>query len=237
MMKRAFHFLIPYVSLFGSLIWAQGITFTTRVERAKQSTNSSAAGVAVWLVPIGDTPVVPQAQNATHLRLIQKNKMFQPHVLVVPVGSVVEFPNRDPFFHNVFSLFEGKRFDLGLYEAGTTREVHFNRSGVSYIFCNIHPEMSGVIIAIPTPYYAISDSQGEIIIPNVNAGRYTLHLWYEGIPPDKLNTETRDITISERNSTLGPLQLPAVGSVEAHKNKYGSDYDPPTPSAPGYDQR
>jgi plastocyanin len=174
------------------------------------------------------------AQNGTHPRLVQKNKTFQPHVLVVPVGSVVEFPNRDPFFHNVFSLFEGKRFDLGLYEAGTTREVHFNRPGVSYIFCNIHPEMSAVVIAVPTAYYAVSDPQGEVIIPNVAAGRYTLHLWYEGMPPDKLESQTRDVVISDRNSTLGALRLPAGAPVEAHKNKYGRDYEPPTPPTAGY---
>jgi plastocyanin len=228
--------LIPCVLLFSSLMWAQGITFTTRVEWAKPATNRPAAGVAVWLVPAGDMPA-PAPQSVPHARLVQKNKMFQPHVLIVPVGSVVEFPNRDPFFHNVFSLFEGKRFDLGLYEAGTVREVHFNKPGVSYIFCNIHPEMSAVVIAIPTPYSAISGAQGEIIIPNVSLGRYTLHLWYEGIPPDKLDSESREVVVSERNSTLGVLQLPAVGPVEAHKNKYGRDYDPPTPSAAGYDQR
>ena len=66
-------------------------------------------------------------------------------------GSSVEFPNRDPWFHNVFSLFNGKRFDLGLYEAGSTRTVHFDREGISFIFCNIHPEMSAVIVVLRTP--------------------------------------------------------------------------------------
>jgi len=202
----------------------------------KQATDRSAGGVAVWLVPTGDTPAGPPSQSASHPRLVQKNKTFQPHVLVVPVGSVVEFPNRDPFFHNVFSLFEGKRFDLGLYEAGTTREVHFTKPGVSYIFCNIHPEMSAVVISIPTPYYAISDAQGEIIIPNVNVGRYILHYWYDGIAPDKLDAGAREVVVSERNSTLGVLQLPAGNPMEAHKNKYGQDYNPATPPTPGYDQ-
>ena len=82
-------------------------------------------------------------------------------MLVVPAGSLVEFPNRDPFFHNVFSLFEGKRFDLGLYEAGTTRTVRFDRPGISYIFCNIHPEMSAVIITVSTPLYAIAKEDGR----------------------------------------------------------------------------
>ena len=83
-----------------------------------------------------------------HAVLRQKNKAFEPHLLVVTIGSNVEFPNDDPWFHNVFSLFNGKRFDLGLYEAGTTRTVHFEREGVSYIFCNIHPEMSAVVVVL-----------------------------------------------------------------------------------------
>lgn len=107
----------------------------------------------------------PQASNLP--RLVQRNKSFEPHVLVVPVGSVVEFPNQDPFFHNVFSLFEGKRFDLGLYEAGTTRNVVFDKPGISYIFCNIHSEMSAVVIAVGSPYYGISDQRGRVSIPNV----------------------------------------------------------------------
>ena len=237
MMKCATRLLGLAALFVSSLAWAQTVTFTTRTEWLSRGPNKSAAGVAVWLVPTGETPAVAPPQSATHPRLVQKGKMFQPHVLVVPVGSVVEFPNRDPFFHNVFSLFEGKRFDLGLYEAGTTREVHFTKPGVSYIFCNIHPEMSAVVISIPTPYYAISDAQGEIIIPNVNVGRYTLHFWHDGIAPDKLDAGAREVVVSERNATLGVLQLPMGGATEAHKNKYGRDYDPPTPPAPGYDQR
>ena len=100
---------------------------------------------------------------------MQRNKSFDPHVLVVPVGSVVAFPNHDPFFHNVFSLFEGKRFDLGLYEAGSTRDVHFDKPGISYIFCNIHPEMSAVVLALDTPYYGVSDPHGQVVIANVPA--------------------------------------------------------------------
>ena len=110
-------------------------------------------GTVVWLTPIGGSAdegaLRPQPVTAP-LRLVQKNKSFDPHILVVPAGSMVEFPNHDPFFHNVFSLFEGKRFDLGLYEAGTSRMVRFDRPGISYIFCNIHPEMSAIVITITT---------------------------------------------------------------------------------------
>jgi len=167
------------------------------------------------------------------LRLTQHNKTFEPHLLIVPVGAAVEFPNRDPFFHNVFSLFEGKRFDLGLYEAGTARDVHFDRAGVSYIFCNIHPEMSAVVIALDTPYYAVTDRRGEIVIPNVPSGRYVMHVWHQSSPPDALNGLTRPVTLSRAGSSLGVIRLTAT-SLPPHKNKYGRDYDRPTPASPAY---
>ena len=96
-----------------------------------------------------------------HYRLLQKDKTFTPHLLVIPTGSSVDFPNLDPFYHNVFSLFNGKRFDLGLYESGSSRTVHFDHDGVSYIFCNIHPEMSAVIVTLSTPYFGVSAANGE----------------------------------------------------------------------------
>jgi hypothetical protein len=154
--------------------------------------------------------------------------------MVVPVGAIVEFPNHDPFFHNVFSLFEGKRFDLGLYEAGSTRKVSFDRPGISYIFCNIHAEMSAVVIALDTPYYAVSDRRGEIVIPEVSTGRYTMHVWYETALPTALSAMTREIMVTPESSTLGVLQIPAGLAANLHKNKYGMDYEPPDPDSPGY---
>ena len=194
----------------------------------------------VWLVPESGGVGSPLHQNhvppAQLPRLVQRNKSFEPHVLVVPVGSVVAFPNRDPFFHNVFSLFEGKRFDLGLYEAGTTRDVHFDKPGISYIFCNIHPEMSAVVIALDTPYYGISDPRGQVVIANVPSGKYTLRVWYEATPPETLKAMTREVTVSEASSTLGVLRLTEATLSTAHKNLYGRDYDSPAPDSPAYDR-
>src|SRR5437879_9863562 len=113
-------------------------------------------GTVVWLTPMtgaGGEATTAMPSPPANLRLVQKNKSFEPHILVVPVGSMVEFPNHDPFFHNVFSLFEGKRFDLGLYEAGSSRNVSFDRPGISYIFCNIHAKMSTIVIALENTYY------------------------------------------------------------------------------------
>jgi plastocyanin len=195
-------------------------------------------GTVVWLTPIatsgGDPsdarPSSPSSAPA-NLRLVQKNKSFEPHILVAPAGSMVEFPNHDPFFHNVFSLFEGKRFDLGLYEAGTSRMVRFDRPGISYIFCNIHPEMSAVVITLTTPLYAISNKDGQLALADVPYGRYMLHVWSEGMGPENTQPLTREITLSEGSSSLGVIKVPeATGQRMAHKNKYGRDYDEPTPN-------
>lgn len=203
------------------------------VEASGKRDTSHADGVVVWLSAIGAHAAAKTSPNHP-LRLTQHNKSFEPHLLVVPVGAVVQFPNRDPFFHNVFSLFEGKRFDLGLYEAGTTRNVSFDRPGVSYIFCNIHAEMSAVVIALDTPYYGISNAQGEVVIHQVPAGRYTMRLWYETALPEALNAMTREVNVTEASSTLGVLEIHAGPPATAHKNKYGMDYEPPNPGTPAY---
>ncbi len=223
--------------LFSTMAVGQQLTLTARVAlvsdpKAKSSTD--ARNIVLWLTPDAD---LVKPKPAEHLRLVQKNKSFEPHLLVIPVGSVVAFPNRDPFFHNVFSLFEGKRFDLGLYEAGSTRDVHFDKPGVSYIFCNIHPEMSAVVVVLDTPFYGISDQRGQILIPNVPLGRYTRRIWYEGSPPETLRELTREVTISDNTSTLGVLRLPDPGIPQPHKNLYGQDYAPPNPDTPAYEHR
>jgi len=220
-------------------------------EHANNKHHGTIPGTVVWLTPIvskgagseapAAAPTVsgaPPASPAQNPRLVQKNKSFEPHILVVPAGSMVEFPNHDPFFHNVFSLFEGKRFDLGLYEAGTSRMVRFDRPGISYIFCNIHPEMSAVVITMATPLYAIANPDGQLSLAGVPYGRYTLHVWSEGMGPENAEPLTREITIAENASSLGVVRVPpATGQRMTHKNKYGREYDEPTPNNSVYEQQ
>ena len=222
--------------IFSVAAGAQEVTLTARVELVngdKTGKSQESGNVVVWLVPASGAvkAVFHQTQNP---RLDQRNKSFEPHVLVVPIGSVVAFPNHDPFFHNVFSLFEGKRFDLGLYEAGSTRGVHFDKPGISYIFCNIHPEMSAVVIALDTPYYGISDPRGQVVIANVPSGKYTLRVWYETALPEALKAMTREVTVSDASSTLGVLRLAEANAPTTHQNLYGRDYDSPAPDSPPY---
>lgn len=184
-----------------------------------------AVPAVLWLEPQGGTPALPFVAQGRYT-LLQKNRTFIPHLLVIPVGSAVQFPNADPFFHNVFSLFEGKRFDLGLYEAGSSRSVTFSRPGVSYIFCNIHPEMSAVVLALTTPLYAIADAKNSFDLPNIPVGDYRLHVWIEGVPQSFLEGLSRTVHLPPRLVDLGTVAAPiARPSANAHTNEFGRAYD------------
>lgn len=191
----------------------------------KTNRSNELPAAVIWLKPIHDsssTSVTPG-----HFTLTQRNKTFLPHLLVVPVGSSVTFPNDDPFFHNVFSLFDGRRFDLGLYEAGSSRSVVFSREGVSYIFCNIHSEMSAVIIALKTPLYSIANPKGVFQIAGVPEGDYDLHIWIEGQRQNALDKETRRIHVSGDRQNLGEISSDQP-EREPHRNKFGKPYDADT---------
>jgi hypothetical protein len=219
------------VHLHGEGVEVSGkILMTTLTQPAgrKHKDAPSAANVVVWLSPLrpgGVAPVVPARQALS--RLVQRDKMFTPHLLVVPTGSQVEFPNQDPFFHNVFSLFNGKRFDLGLYESGTSRSVRFDREGVSYIFCNIHPEMGAIVLALNTPYYGISGENGAVALHNVPAGSYRLNVWSENGQLANPDLSQRIVQVSTDAVHLGEITLYATTDALAHhKNKFGEDYEP-----------
>lgn len=232
--------------LFGGLSRSQALQplpVTAKIEIARDRAVKQAAehgapdfsNVVVWLTPLaGGTPAPTTSEPARIPPTItQHNKTFEPHVLVVEVGTVVQFPNKDPFFHNIFSLFDGKRFDLGLYEAGTTRSVRFDRAGVSYLFCNIHAEMSAVVVVVETPYFAMSNRSGIASIPNVPDGRYELHVWYERSLPEDLKSLALPVTIYDSGRNLGAIRVVENPNFTlAHKNKYGQDYVPPP--TPGY---
>ena len=204
-----------------------GPTVELRLHLAlSQSAKPHAIPAVAWLEPLAGTPAPPFVPHGPYT-LLQKNRTFLPHLQVIPIGAVVQFPNADPFFHNVFSLFDGKRFDLGLYEAGSSKSVTFSREGVSYIFCNIHPEMSAVVLALPTPQFAIADPNDFFVLRKVPPGDYKLHLWIEGVPQSVVDGMTRSVHLSAGIVDLGSLTIPTKpGGAGIHKNKFGNEYDP-----------
>ena len=188
-----------------------------------------ASRIVVWLSPMNTVRPGRANTERVRYRLLQHNKRFEPGLLVVPVGSVVDFPNADPWFHNVFSLYRGKRFDLGLYQAGAQKSVRFDRMGPSYLFCNIHPEMTGVVLAIDSELFAVTDRSGRYSIAGVAPGKYILHVWYENAAPESLQVLQHQVTIQNDNQTLPAISVKAAMQAPAeHKNKYGQDYDPET---------
>jgi plastocyanin len=130
----------------------------------------------VWL----DAPGAPPLVQTKPVVLNQRNLDFDPRVLVVRVGTKVDFPNNDKVFHNVFSFRDGKKFDLGMYPVGTSKPVVFDKPGLSRILCEIHPHMAAYVRAVDTPYFALSDATGAFAIPGVPAGSYTYHAWRPG---------------------------------------------------------
>lgn len=205
------------------------------IGRNSTRTAKDASQVVLWLVPVQGT-----AENSAsavsakrHYHMLQHNKTFEPKLLVVPLGGIVDFPNLDPWFHNVFSLYQGKRFDLGLYQAGAEKAVAFDRPGPSFLFCNIHPQMTAVILTVNSDLFGISDKAGHILIPRVPAGRYAMHVWYESAASEFTDVSQRAIDIGPGENVLPALSIPVAKHDWSHKDKYGYDYDPKA-SAPAY---
>lgn len=123
--------------------------------------------------------------------IAQKDKMFVPSVLAVTVGSTVDFPNLDPFFHNVFSYSQTKKFDLGRYAQGNSKQVTFDKPGIVSVFCEIHYTMRAYVHVLETPYHAVSDDRGNFSIRSIRPGNYILNVWQENLP-----TIQRDIKIA-----------------------------------------
>jgi plastocyanin len=182
------------------------------------------SGVVVWLeAPSGSQPAAAPVRS----EMVQKKKTFQPHVLAIPVGSSVVFPNNDPIFHNAFSNYSGQIFDVGLYPPGKSRTVAFKREGIVRVFCNIHTTMSAIIVVLKSPYFAVSKEDGSFSISDVPPGRYQLRTFYERATESTLNQLTRTITVDKENTALPPLVITESGYVQTpHQNKYGKDYPP-----------
>lgn len=166
-------------------------------------------------------PVASGANGAAPVTvpIAMESRQFVPRIRVVPVGSTVEFPNHDPFRHNVFSKSGPNVFDLGLYGRGDTRGETLRKPGVFPIFCNIHARMVAFAIAVPTPYYTQANSDGRFAIPGVPPGRYTLHVWH-----DRGGSHEREIVVGPVPSSI-TVQLDARGyEFVQHRNKFGQEY-------------
>jgi plastocyanin len=173
----------------------------------------------VWLDPAART----SARSASSFTMTTRNKTFLPHVMVVPAGSTISFPNEDPIAHNLFSLTPGNSFDLGLYRRGAGRARKFESPGVVNVYCNVHPNMSAVVHVMDTPYYGLADAAGNFSF-DVPPGKYRLSAWNE-----QGGSTSSEIEVRADGSVVGSSQLTIDGRkyrFVQHTNKLGQKYRP-----------
>jgi len=145
----------------------------------------------------------------------QRNKEFAPHVMAVPVGSTVSFPNYDPIFHNVFSLSKSKAFDLGMYKNGETREVKLDKPGIVRLGCNLHANMSAYLVVVDAPHYVLVDNDGSYSFKALAPGKYKVQAWNEQSGEPMVSS----VTIKQGDNTQ---DLDLKGGAEAiSPDKFG----------------
>jgi hypothetical protein len=188
------------LTVYAATVSGSVILKDTEIASVKKSGDFS--GVVVYF---STTPSVAAA-DASHARMLQKNKTFLPHILPIQTGTVVDFPNEDPVFHNAFSNFSGKRFDIGLYPPGTS------------------PTMSAIVLVLSTPYFAVTGTDGRFSL-NVPPGEYTMQVFHERATEHTLDSLTRTITVGDAPMRFGAILISESGYLPGpHKNKYGKDY-------------
>jgi plastocyanin len=175
----------------------------------------------VWLEPAGKAWKKPAAP----FTMTTRSKTFLPHVLAVPAGSTISFPNEDPIAHNLFSLTPGNTFDLGVYRRGAGKTHKFDAPGTVNIYCNVHPNMSAVVHVMSTPFYGFTDANGNYSF-DVPAGKYRVTAWNE----QGGTSAASDLEVKADGSVAGATLLTIDGRnfrVSQHKNKFGQTYRPP----------
>lgn len=204
---------MPAVSLaMSGVVWAGPVSGVIRTTTRQ---GLPPAPAIVYAEPVDQA--APKKPGVYTLE--QKNKTFTPRVLAIPAGSTVDFPNRDPIFHNVFSLSGPQPFDLGLYRSGATRSRTFTHPGTYRVFCNIHPRMSAVIVVVATPHVTIADRDGRYVL-DLPPGRYRLTALSERAGPVSV-----EVVSGAGAATAPELTLDESAWVFVqHKNKFGADY-------------
>jgi plastocyanin len=190
-----------------------------RVELLEKGKPSADKSLALDATVVVFEPVRrPPAAKPVVVEMSAVRKAFTPHIVVVPVGSTVRFPNQDPILHNVFSVSGRNSFDLGLAGKGPGTGVVFREAGIVRVFCNVHHGMFGYVFVVASPYWAKVAADGTFRIPEIPEGAGKLTVWNERSAPT-----TREITL--------PLATPPTIGIEItmprlppHKNKLGKPY-------------
>jgi plastocyanin len=212
MRKSSLVMLFALALAFAGDAFAGPITGTVRIQ-AREGVQPATA--IVYAEPL-DAPA-PKKPGA--FKLTQKSKSFVPRVLAIPTGSSVSFPNEDSIFHNVFSMSPPSPFDLGLYRAGASKTQTFASPATYRVFCNIHPQMTALIVVVPTPYVTLAEANGAFTLA-LPPGRYKLTAVSE-----RASAVSSELKVGVSATTAPELTLDESQYVgPARKNKYGQDY-------------
>jgi len=172
------------------------------------------------VVYLEDAPALDEMPKGP-FEMAQADKSFAPPLLIVPVGATVAFPNRDGFYHNVFSPTPDAKFDLGLYRGGIAKTVTLEKPGVVSVYCNIHEQMSGNVLVVPNPYYARVGGNGRFQIQRVPRGTWHAVVWSPFGTPGR---ET--VQVEPGKEAQLRLTIRQRSSDERHLNKEGKEYQP-----------
>jgi len=140
--------------------------------------------------------------ETTHAIMDQRGERFVPHVLAITTGTIVDFPNSDQIYHNVFSLSKTRPFDLGRYAAGRSKPIRFDKPGIVRVFCDIHSHMNAFILVFSHPFFSLTDADGRYRIDNVPPGTYSVVAWNEGRASDPRTVTVTDSGVEEEDFTL-----------------------------------
>jgi plastocyanin len=191
-------------------------TITGKVELIDKG-GRKATDLSDVVVYVEGARVKPRPATAT---MIMKGKAFNPRVVVVPVGGTVQFPNEDPIFHNAFSVSGDNRFDMELYKRPKVGSFTFQHPGIVKVYCNIHPQMSAVVVVRDNPLFTKATADGAFSIENVPAGKYTVKAWHERGGDAGTEVSVTDAGTTQARFTLDGSTYKTV----PHKNKFGKDY-------------
>lgn len=214
---RAISWLAGLLTI-GGVAEAQSAVVAGRVTLLERSSRPSRdlGNTVVWLEGGAASRVTPGRHD-----VVISEKTYVPRVLLVPAGSTVGFPNRDPFNHNVFSVSDSNAFDLGLFGRGETKQTVLRHPGLVRIFCNVHPRMIAYAMVTRSPHAVLAGSDGSFRLDGVAPGRYRIHLWHERVPGDT----AQDIVVPPAGLANLAFTLDARGyRWQQHKNKTGQDY-------------
>jgi hypothetical protein len=146
----------------------------------------------------------------------QRDRTFAPHLMAVPLGSTVSFPNFDPVFHNVFSVSPTRPFDLGIYKDRETREVKFDKEGFLRVGCNLHANMSAYLVVVAAPHYVITNNKGAYKFSRLEPGTYKSKTWIESLADPIVQT----VEVKEGQNSL-TIQAHGTRMTDLGTDKFG----------------